>query len=111
MIDRPQVETLGGHRYLVRARQGEDTIEIQVHASPSVIARLATDHTDEIRIIEATAAYLIARQRADDLPPQLDLDDVAAAYEEFEDDLRQRFADDGPAGSFVDDESRDGRHG
>jgi hypothetical protein len=59
-----------------------------------VIARLTTDESDETRIIEATAAYLIARQRADDLPPQLDLDDVAAAYDGFEDDLRRQLADD-----------------
>ena len=94
MTDQPLVETLGAHRYLVRARQGEDTVEIRIHASPAVIARLTTDETDETRIIEATAAYLIARQRADDLPPQLDLDDVAAAYEGFEDDLRRQLAND-----------------
>jgi hypothetical protein len=29
MIDPPQVETLGEHRYLVRARQGEETVEIR----------------------------------------------------------------------------------
>ena len=61
-------------------------IEIRVHASPDVVARLAADETDENRIIEATAAYLIARQRADDLPPQLDLDDVAAAYDGYIDE-------------------------
>jgi hypothetical protein len=65
-----------------------------VNASPAVIARLTTEETDEARIIQATAAYLIARQRADDLPPQLDLDDVAAAYEGFEADLRRQLADD-----------------
>jgi hypothetical protein len=32
MTDQPQVETLGEHRYLVRARQGEDNIEIRVNA-------------------------------------------------------------------------------
>ena len=89
----PQVETIGEHRYLVRVRQGEDVIEIQVDATPDVIARLVTDQIDESRIVEATAAYLIARQRADDLPPQLDLDDVAAAYEGFEADLRRQFAE------------------
>jgi hypothetical protein len=91
MTDQPRVEALGEHCYLVRAHQGEDIVEIQVRATPGVIARLSSDETDETRIIEATAAYLIARQRADDLAPQLDLDDVAAAYAGFEDDLRQQF--------------------
>lgn len=90
MSDQPQVESLGDHHYLVRARQGEDTVELQVRATPAVIARLTGDETDETRIIEATVAYLIARQRADDLPPQLDLDDVAAAYDGFEDALREQ---------------------
>ena len=90
MSDQPQVEALGDHHYLVRARQGEGIVEIQVRATAAVIARLTSDETDETRIIEATAAYLIARQRADDLPPQLDLDDVAAAYAGFEDALREQ---------------------
>ncbi|HET8570325.1 MAG TPA: hypothetical protein VFN14_00350 [Candidatus Limnocylindria bacterium] len=91
--EQPQVEAIGEHRYLVRVRQGEDVIEIRIDATPDMIARLANDEIDESRVIEAAAAYLIARQRADDLPPQLDLDDVAAAYEGFEDDLRQQIAD------------------
>lgn len=98
MTEQPQVEALGEHRYLVRVRQGEEVVEIRVRASQPVIARLAGDEstrTDETRIIEAAAAYLIARQRADDLPPQLDLDDVVAAYEGFEEDLRGKLAEDG----------------
>jgi hypothetical protein len=90
MLEQPQVEPLGEHHYLVRVHQGEDVIEIRVDATPDVIARLVNAETDEIRVVEATAAYLIARQRADDLPPQLDLEDVAAAYEGFEDELRRQ---------------------
>lgn len=90
MTDRAQVEYLGEHRYLVRARQGEDVVEIVVYASPVVIARLAAAEIDEARIVEATAAFLFTRQRPDDLPPQLDLEDVAAAYDGFEEDVSQR---------------------
>lgn len=101
--DKPQVESLGEHHYVVRARQGDDTVEIRVHATPAVIARLTGDETDETRIIQATAAYLLARQRADDLPAQLDLDDVAAAYTGFEDDLRRRLSEEtGNAGTAED---------
>jgi hypothetical protein len=32
--------------------------------------------------------YLIARQRPDDLPVQLDIDDVIAAYDDFVDQLQ-----------------------
>jgi hypothetical protein len=90
MSDQPKVEALGEHRYLVHARQDEEDIRIRLDATPSVIARLATGEADETRIVEAAAAFLIARQRADDLPSQLDLDDVVAAYDGFEDDLRRR---------------------
>jgi hypothetical protein len=96
MDDQLQVEPLGAHRYLVLAREGEDVVELVVDASPALIARLAggdaTAEPEESRIIEATAAFLIARQRADDLPPEIDLEDVAAAYDGFEDELRHRLA-------------------
>ena len=87
MADNPHVEALGDHHYLIHVRQGEDIVEVRVHATPAVVARIASVETDETRIIEATAAYLIARQRADDLPAVLDLDDVAAAYEGYVDDI------------------------
>jgi hypothetical protein len=58
---------------------------------------LAPDHRvrhsrpdpDETRIIDAPAAYLILRQRADDLPVSLDLGDVAAAYDGFIEHIRK----------------------
>lgn len=79
MADQPQVEALGEHNYAIRVGRDGSLIELHVHASPDVVARLPVD-TDELRLIEATAAYLIGRQRADDLPASLDLDDVHAAY-------------------------------
>jgi Holliday junction resolvase-like predicted endonuclease len=90
MADQPQVEALGDHDYLILVRQGEDIVEVRVHATPAVINRITSVETDETRIIEATAAYLIARQRADDLPAVLDLDDVAAAYEGYIDDISRQ---------------------
>lgn len=88
----PHIEPLGGHHYLVRVREGEDTVEIRMHASPAVVRRIAVDHTDETRIIDATVAYLIQRQRADDLPGSLDLDDVAAAYDGYIDDIHTQLS-------------------
>lgn len=94
MPDQPQVEALGAHRYLVRALAGEDMVEVEVHANPAVVARITGEPTDEARVVEATAAYLIARQRADDLPQELDLEDVIAAYDGFEEELRRDLAGD-----------------
>lgn len=93
MTEQPQVEALGDHRYLIRVRDGEDTIEIRVHASPAVVKRIGVVDTDENRLIEATAVYLIARQQAEDLPAALDLDDVAAAYDGYIDDITSQLDD------------------
>ena len=82
MASQPQVEDLGQHNYLVRVVEGEDTIEIRMHASRETVACMPAD-TDERRLVEVTAAFLFGRQRADDLPASLDLDDVAAAYDDY----------------------------
>jgi hypothetical protein len=92
MANQPHVEALGDHNFLIRVREGEDTIEIRVHASPGVVQRMAVVDADENRIVEATAAYLIQRQRADDLPATLDLDDVAAAYDGYIDDIHTQLS-------------------
>ena len=86
-VDQPAVEALGDHDYLVRLQQGEDTVVLRVHADPAVVERIAEE---EQRVVEATAAYLIARQSVDELPEQVDLDDVAAAYDGYVEDLQRQ---------------------
>ena len=83
----PALEALGDHDYLVRFAQDEDTVVVRVHADPTVVAQIGDD---EQRVVEATAAYLIARQSADDLPEQVDLDAVAAAYDGYVEDLHRQ---------------------
>ena len=77
-VIQPALEALGDHDYLVRFQQDGDTVVVRVHADPAVVAHIGDD---EQRVVEATAAYLIARQNAEDLPEQVDLDAVAAAYD------------------------------
>jgi hypothetical protein len=86
-VDQPALEALGDHDYLVRLQQGEDTVVLRVHADPAVVERIADE---EQRVVEATAAYLIARQSVDELPEQVDLDDVAAAYDGYVEDLQRQ---------------------
>ncbi|MDT5075978.1 MAG: hypothetical protein QOJ80_615 [Mycobacterium sp.] len=83
----PTLEALGDHDYLVRFQQGEDSVVVRMYADPAVVVQIADD---EQRVVEATAAYLIARQSADDLPEQVDLDAVAAAYAGYVDDLHRQ---------------------
>ena len=89
-IETPGIEALGDHDYLVRVDQAEELVTIRMRATPGVVARVAGPDADETRVVAATIAYLIARQRPDDLPEQLDLDDVVAAYDGYVDDLRNQ---------------------
>lgn len=86
-IEAPGIEALGDHDYLVRVAQDEELVTIRLRATPEVVARVAGPDADETRVIAATMAYLTSRQRPDDLPKQMDLDDIIAAYDGFVDDL------------------------
>ena len=88
-IDQPTLEALGDHDYLVRFKQDEEAVVVRVHADPAVVMQIADD---EQSVVEATAAYLIARQSADDLPEDVDLDAVAAAYNGYVEDLECQLA-------------------
>ena len=92
MNGEPMAEALENHSYLLHLPAPEgDPVDIRVYASPDVLARLgAVNPVDEYRVVQETARYLLVRQRADELPTFLELDDVAAAYEEYIDDLRGR---------------------
>ena len=89
MAGEPYVEALGEHNYLLRVLEGEETIEIRIFASPTILALLPAG-TDEGRVVEATAAYLMHRQLAVDLPASLELDDVAAAYDDYLSEIGSR---------------------
>ena len=86
-VHQPALEALGDHDYLLRFQQDQDTVLVRMHADPAVVARIADD---EQRVVEATAAYLIARQSVDELPEQIDLDTVAAAYDGYVEDLHHQ---------------------
>jgi hypothetical protein len=86
----PGIEALGDHDYLVHVPLDDDVVTIGIRATPEVVAQIARPDADETRIVTATVAYLTARQSPDDLPGQLDLDDVVAAYGGYIDDMRAR---------------------
>lgn len=92
MNDVPVIQEMAVHEYLVRVSEGDDVIEIRLHTSPAVLTRIGGGDTAEPLIVEATMSYLMARQRADDLPTELDLDDVASADEGYVEDIRHRLA-------------------
>ncbi|MBY0290700.1 MAG: hypothetical protein K2X52_26690 [Mycobacteriaceae bacterium] len=88
-VHQSHLEALGQHDYLISFQHDQDTKVVRLHADPAVVAQIADD---EQRVVEATAAYLIARQSAEDLPEDVDLDMVAAAYDSYVADLRRQLS-------------------
>ncbi|MBO1414562.1 hypothetical protein [Streptomyces sp. FH025] len=92
MSEHFEVEPLGDHEYLLRARVGEEVVESRFRASETVAEQLHVESTDERRVVEETAEFLAERQPLVDLPPMVDLDDVVACYDDYLDQLEQRLA-------------------
>jgi hypothetical protein len=90
MADELRMESLGEHRFLLTSRDSDELVEVQVYADPAVVKRIGLEGVDEQRVIRAAADFLLERQRADELPGKVDLDDVVAAYDGFIDDMRER---------------------
>lgn len=90
------IEPLGDHDYLVSVKVDEDTEEdivtLRVRADPAVVTSIAGPDTDESRVVAATITYLTERQPADDLPADLDLQDVAAAYDGYIEQLHEQLS-------------------
>lgn len=83
------IEALGDHDYLAYVGMDDDTVTLRVRADPAVVSRIAGVEADETRVIAATIAYLTERQRADDLPTDLDLQDVATFYDDYVEHLHR----------------------
>ncbi|MGW3045554.1 hypothetical protein ACWC9T_37280 [Kitasatospora sp. NPDC001159] len=92
MSEHFEVEPLGDHEYLLRARAGEEVVESRFRASEAVAEQLHATSADEQRLVEETAEFLAERQPVIDLPPMVDLDDVAACYDDYLEQLDQRLA-------------------
>jgi hypothetical protein len=99
MVEEPTIEALGDHTFALHARDPDGgVVDVRIYGSADVLTRLgALDPRDEHRVVQATTAYLLARQRADELPPFLELDDVAAAYDGYIADLEDRLESEGRA--------------
>lgn len=82
-----QIEQTGEHEYLVRLTEAEDQVQFLIRAAPPVLAKLGFQPHQEAQVVTATAAFLIRRQLAADLPEVVDLDDVAAVYDDYLDQL------------------------
>lgn len=93
MSEHLQVEPLGDHEYLVRARETRGTVVSRFQANPSILEELHVPESEEQRVVNETAAFLAERQPLIDLPQMVDLEDVAAAYSDYVDVLSHRLTD------------------
>ena len=83
MDGKPRIEPMDDQRYLVSATSDDDDVQIVVEITPEVRKWGHHRGYDEQSVVEAAIAYLIARQRVDELPAKLFLEDVDAAYDDF----------------------------
>ena len=88
--DALETESMGAGYYLVRGRQGDELVDVRLHLDPGFLDGRGLAQVDESTVVEVTMSYLLQRQRLDELPAALELEDVAAAYDGFEAHLRQR---------------------
>ncbi|MBR7838759.1 hypothetical protein KDL01_36160 [Actinospica durhamensis] len=89
MAENIEVEPLGEHDYLVRARYPEGVAESRFRAGPNLLEQLGASPADEQRLVEHSASYLLAHQPVIDLPPMVDLEDLAAVYDGYLAEMRK----------------------
>ncbi|MGW5917487.1 hypothetical protein ACWFPY_00715 [Nocardia fluminea] len=90
MLEHLSVEPVIDHEYRVRIDDHGDIIESQFVVGADVLAELGFDPADEQRIVEHTARFLAERQPVLDFPALVYLDEVAAAYRDYPEDLLRR---------------------
>ncbi|WP_280478915.1 hypothetical protein [Nocardia cyriacigeorgica] len=90
MPEQLSVELVIDHEYRVRIGDGGDTVESEFVVDPDVLTELGLDSGDERRIVEHTARFLADHQPVTDFPALVYLDEVAAAYRDYPDELRRR---------------------
>ncbi|QKW23858.1 hypothetical protein HUT16_36390 [Kitasatospora sp. NA04385] len=88
-----RVEPLGDREYLVRIEDGPVGAETRVRVTDGVLDRPGLSGSEEERIVHETVAFLTERQPVIDIPPMIDLDDLADAYgDAYLEELARRVA-------------------
>ncbi|MFD8483081.1 hypothetical protein [Kitasatospora sp. NPDC059673] len=75
-----RVEPLGDREYLVRVEEGAAQAATRIRVTDTVLDRTGLPEADEGQVVHETVAFLIERQPVIDIPPMIDLDDLADAY-------------------------------
>ncbi|BAJ26037.1 MULTISPECIES: hypothetical protein [Kitasatospora] len=75
-----RVEPLGDREYLVEVEDGSVGAATRIRVTDGVLEHPGLAGGDEGRIVRETVAFLAERQPVIDIPPMIDLDDLADAY-------------------------------
>ncbi|SEJ54844.1 hypothetical protein SAMN04487917_10716 [Arthrobacter sp. yr096] len=84
------IELVNQNEYLVRWAADGQTGESLVHTNPEFLAEVGLGGIDELRIVEETTTYLAEHQPVIDFPQTVDLEEIAAAYGDYAEQLKAR---------------------
>jgi hypothetical protein len=76
--------------FLVRFRQGEDTVEVTIRLPDGGLDNLLPYGATATDLVRATMHILLERQLGIDLPPFIDVDDLVAAYDDYPAQLSEK---------------------
>lgn len=79
------IEEQGDHEYVVRLNEQGETVEVWFKLSPAVLDRLGVSDDDEPDFIVTTIDFLKKHQDVADFPDIIDIEDVLATYDDYED--------------------------
>jgi hypothetical protein len=85
-----RIDLVNDNEYTVRAEAEGQTVESLFRTDPDYLERIGLAEADGKRVVEETARFLAEHQPVIDFPPMIDLEDIAAAYEDFAQQLRKR---------------------
>ncbi|NQD90962.1 hypothetical protein HP499_24570 [Paenarthrobacter sp. CM16] len=84
------IELVNQNEYLVRWASEGQTGESLVHTNPDFLAEVGLDAFEEQRVVEETTSYLAEHQPVIDFPQTVDLEEIAAAYTDYAEQLKAR---------------------
>ena len=85
-----KIDLVSDNEYTVRAEAEGQTVESLFRTDPDYLERIGLAEADRKRVVEETARFLAEHQPVIDFPPMIDLEDIAAAYEDFAQQLQKR---------------------
>ena len=85
-----KIELVNDNEYSVRSEAEGQPVESLFRTDPDFLEGIGLAGADGKRVVEETARFLAEHQPVIDFPPLIDLEDIAAAYDDYPQQLRNR---------------------